>query len=82
MTKEIDFNEIKPLMKLKIPKCEKCKALLEPQFITELDEDDKVSEPKFLILFGACEKCKVTTVCNIIDVEELIQKQNERDKKK
>lgn len=55
---------------LPLPKCSKCKKILEPQFITEKEDGDD-SKPEMLILLGTCEDCKVITVCNMIKTKDL-----------
>jgi len=55
---------------MKLPKCAKCGATLEPEFTTEQEEEDK-GKPKVLIMFGRCDKCKIITVCECIDTKKL-----------
>ncbi|MGQ4874286.1 MAG: hypothetical protein ACP6IY_09480 [Promethearchaeia archaeon] len=67
--KSIKKRMKKPIT-IKLPKCAKCGKTLEPQFTTEQREEDK-GKPKFLIMFGDCDKCKIRTVCNVIETKEL-----------
>ena len=64
----------KPI-KMPLPKCVKCKKVLEPLFTTEKEEDDE-SKPEILIMFGKCKKCKIISVCNVIEIKDI---PNEKD---
>jgi len=64
---------------MKLPKCAKCGKTLEPQFTTEQQEGDK-GKPKVLIMFGDCDKCKIRTVCDIIETKKLNFAKNKQDK--
>ncbi len=55
---------------LPFPKCAKCKKTLEPQFTTELEDNDD-SKPKIIMMFGRCEDCMIVTMCEIIKTEDL-----------
>lgn len=61
---------MKKPIKIPLPKCNKCKNTLEPEFTTEKEEGDN-TKPELLIMFGRCEKCEIITVCNIIKTKDL-----------
>jgi len=52
------------------PYCKKCKAKLEPCFTTEKEEGD-ITKPEVIIVYGACDKCKVITVTSLIETKDL-----------
>jgi len=53
-----------------LPKCAKCKKILEPQFTTEKEDGDD-TKPEILMMFGRCEDCKVITMCNLIETKDI-----------
>ncbi len=69
---------MKKPISMPLPKCAKCKKVLEPQFTTEKEEGYN-SKPKILMLFGRCEDCKTITMCNLIKTEDLPDMKDLRD---
>lgn len=63
---------------MSLPRCNKCKKILEPQFTTEKEEGDN-SKPKIIMVFGTCEDCKIITMCNIIETKDIPIFQNKKD---
>ena len=61
---------MKKPISLPLPKCAKCKKVLEPEFTTEKEEGDK-GKPEVIIMFGRCKDCKIVTVCNLIKTKDL-----------
>lgn len=55
---------------LPLPKCGKCKKILEPRFTTEQEGGD-VGRPKVLVMFGDCIECNVRTISNIIETKDI-----------
>lgn len=55
---------------IKLPKCEKCGGDLVPRFTTDLEEGDE-GIPKALVVAGACEKCKVIYILDMIDTKNI-----------
>lgn len=79
------MKDKKPI-ELQLPKCNRCKSVLEPEFTTEQEELDATEQeegdtteqeegdeakPQFLIMFGRCDKCKVITVSNLIETKDI-----------
>lgn len=64
----------KPII-LKIPKCGKCKKVLEPEFTTEQEEGDK-GKPQVLMMYGRCNKCNTITMCDIIKFKDIPNKKD------
>jgi len=61
---------MKSIKTIDIPKCPKCKELMEVGFTTEKEKEDD-EKAKVIICFGTCEKCKVRLVFDLIEVDEL-----------
>ena len=61
---------MKKPISLPLPKCGKCKKVLEPQFTTEL-EDDSDDKPKIIMMYGSCDDCETITMCDIIKTEDV-----------
>lgn len=61
----------KEIKKLTIPKCPKCKKLMEVFFTTEKEDDDSPEKPKVLIAVGECEECKMRLVFDLIETDKI-----------
>lgn len=61
---------MKKPISMPLPKCSKCKKVLEPEFTTEKEEGDN-TKPKILMMFGRCEDCKIITMCNLIKIKDI-----------
>lgn len=55
---------------IQIPKCEKCKNGLDPQFTTEQDNDAE-GVPEILMIYGVCEDCKMITMSEIVKIKDI-----------
>lgn len=77
--KEVLTSDLELLMKkgkkikLETTKCKKCKSDLDIRITTELDkkEEKKGKEPRVLMVYGVCDKCKIVYMMDIIPIEEI-----------
>ncbi len=60
-------------IKIPMTKCKKCKGDLDLRITTELSPEDekKGEEPKVLLLYGFCDKCKIVYMLRAIKISEL-----------
>lgn len=61
---------MKKPIKIKLSKCKKCGGDLEPRFTTDQKEGDE-GIPKVLVVAGACDKCGIVYVLDMIDTKNI-----------